>query len=132
MANPIDMTEIVAFVGFRSELAAGLVARGRLNSSAGPDVEERRLIPTDSDLLLSDLEPFRDSQIARVRVYDLGTGGGRLRGIINGISETPAVIVDGERYSGLVQARAILRELCQEARRQRQAAETARHQEGER
>lgn len=114
MPNTIDTTEIIAFIGFRSELAPGSTARDAMPSLSIADDEEPRLIPTDSDLLLSDLEPFRDSQMARLRVYDLGTSGGRLRGLLNGISEPPAVIVDGERYQGLAQARAVLRELRRE------------------
>ena len=62
----------------------------------------RRLIPTEGDLLLSALAPFRDSQNTLVKIFDLQTPGGRLRGLLNGVSESPAIIIAGERHVGLV------------------------------
>ena len=63
--------------------------------------ESGRFIPTEADSLLSALEPFRDSQTFQVKIYDLETPGGRLRGLLNGISESPAVIVGGKCHVGL-------------------------------
>lgn len=61
-----------------------------------------RLFPTECDSLLSALEPFRASQAFRVRVYDFETPDGRLRGLLNGVSESPAVTVGRKRHVGLV------------------------------
>ena len=64
--------------------------------------ETGRFFPTEADSLLSALEPFRNSQTFQVRIYDLKTPVGRLRGLLSGISESPAVIIAGERHVGLV------------------------------
>ena len=64
--------------------------------------EGMRLFPMECDSLLSALEPFRASQAFRVRVHDFETLGGRLRGFLNGVNESPAVIVGRERHVGLV------------------------------
>jgi hypothetical protein len=130
MTDSIETTEIIVFVSFRSDLASAATTHGSRQPLSGLADENGRLIPTESDQLLSALEPFRDCPAARVRVHDLGTSGGRLRGMLNGIFETPAVIVAGERYLGLADSQAILRELGHAATRQAYAAETPRHQKG--
>ena len=85
------MTLVInAFVSFRHNKLPNDIA------------ESMRFVPTEGDSLLSALEPFRDSHAFRVRVYDLETPGGRLRGFLNGVSESPVVIVGRERHVGLV------------------------------
>lgn len=71
------------------------------NSFPNEYSESGRFIPTEADILLSALEPFRNSQMFKVRIYDLETPGGRLRGFLHGISEAPAVIIAGEQHIGL-------------------------------
>ena len=73
--------------------------------------EGLRLLPSESDLLLSALEPFRRSLSVRVTVYDLGTLSGRFWGLINGVFKAPSVICNGKRYEGLEAARLALRQL---------------------
>ena len=80
---------IKAFVSFQTNKQRNHIAASR------------RLIPTKGDLLLSALQPFRDSEAVKVRVYDLETLDGRLMGILNSVSETPVVIIAGERHVGL-------------------------------
>jgi hypothetical protein len=81
---------INAFISFRHKRPANEIAEGM------------RLFPTECDYQLSALEPFRACQAFRVRVYDLGTTSGRLRGLLNGVVESPAIIVAGEKHIGLV------------------------------
>ena len=69
---------------------------------ANENAENWRLIPTEGDLLLSALAPFRDSQYAVVKIFDLETAGGRLRGLLSGVSESPAIVIAGKRHVGLV------------------------------
>lgn len=85
------MTVVInAFISFRHKRPANEIAEGM------------QLFPTECDYLLSALEPFRASQAFRVRVHDLETTGGRLRGLLNGVVESPAIIVAGEKHIGLV------------------------------
>jgi hypothetical protein len=81
---------IEAFINFECKYPPSAIA------------ESRRLIPTEGDLLLSTLAPFRDSQTTLVKIFDLQTPGGRLRGLLNGVSESPTIIIAGERHVGLV------------------------------
>jgi hypothetical protein len=85
------MTLVInAFVSFRHNKLPNDIA------------ESMRFVPTEGDSLLSALESFRDSQAFRVRVYDFETPGGRLRGLLNGVSTSPAVTIAGQRHIGLV------------------------------
>lgn len=85
------MTVVInAFISFRHKRSANEITEGM------------RLFPTECDYLLSALEPFRASQAFQVRVYDLETIGGRLRGLLHGVSESPAILIAGERHIGLV------------------------------
>jgi hypothetical protein len=88
------VTQVIkAFISFKHN---GLPKK---NSDRG------RLIPTESDLLLSALEPFHGSETIRVKLYDLESPDGRLMGFLNSVSETPAVIIAGEHSFGLVNAK---------------------------
>ena len=77
-------------------------------------IADGRFIPTEADIVLSALEPFRNSQRFQVRVYDLETTSGRLRALLNGISESPAVIIAGERHVGMVAVNESLARLLNE------------------
>jgi hypothetical protein len=103
------MTHVIkAFISFQHEKLTYDITEGL------------RLFPMECDSLLSALEPFRDNQAFRVRVYDLETPGGRLGGFLNGVSESPAVIVGRERHVGLVAASDALEQLlCDFRTRQR-------------
>jgi hypothetical protein len=81
---------INAFISFQHKKLPNDMAAGK------------RFIPTEGDSLLSALEPFRDVQAFRVRIYDFETPGGRLWGLLNGVSASPAVTIAGQRYVGLV------------------------------
>jgi hypothetical protein len=71
-------------------------------------LEIGRFIPTESDLLLSALEPFHKSETIRVKLYDFETPDGRPMDFLNSVSETPAVIIAGEYRFGLVNAKIAL------------------------
>jgi len=88
------VTQVIkAFVSFKNDIGSNKT------------MEMGRFIPTESDLLLSALEPFHKSETIRVKLYDLETPDGRLMGILNSVSETPAVIIAGEHSFGLVNAK---------------------------
>ena len=87
---------ITAFISFQP--------KSQQNSFSMAFAETGRFIPTEADNLLSALEPFRNSQTFQVRIYDLETPIGRLKGFLSGISESPAVIIAGERHLGLAAA----------------------------
>ena len=87
------MQVIKAFVSFKNNIVSNKT------------LEMERFIPTESDLLLSALEPFHGSETIRVKLYDLESPDGRLMGFLNSVSETPAVIIAGEHSFGLVNAK---------------------------
>lgn len=113
--------EIIAFVSFRSQ-PNGDWAPDQLNPNnqdserywPGDPIKKKALFPTDSDLLLSALEPFRDSTDVRIKVYDLSTTLGRFQGLLHGVLEAPAVIVDGQRFVGWQAAQPALNRLQKE------------------
>ena len=113
--------EIIAFVSFRSQ-PNGDWAPDQLNPDnqdserhwPGDPRKKKALFPTDSDLILSALEPFRESKDVRIKVYDLSTTLGRFQGLLHGVLEAPAVIVDGQRFVGWQAAQPALNPLQKE------------------
>jgi hypothetical protein len=111
--------EITIFVNFRTRPNASWAhankkdgARRRHRPGGFEGISE--LFPTESDLLLSALEPFRGSTDVRLKVFDLSTISGRLVGLLNNVREAPAVIIAGERYVGLDAAQLVLSQLQEE------------------
>lgn len=96
---------ITAFLNFHS--------KSQQNGFSVALAESERFIPTEEDGLLSALEPFRNSQAFQVKIYDLETTGGRLWGLLNGISQSPAVVIDGKRHVGLVAVNDALEQISQ-------------------
>ena len=114
--------EIIAFVSFRSRPNNGWVSdqmNDRDQGSRGhwleASPEKTVLFPTESDLLLSALEPFRESTDVRIKVYDLSTTLGRFQGLFNSVLEAPAVIIDGKHHIGWKAAQLALSRLQENA-----------------
>lgn len=114
--------EIIAFVSFRSQ-PNGDWAPDQLNPNnqdserhwPGDPRKKKALFPTDSDLLLSALEPFRESTEVQIKVYDLSTTLGRFQGLFNSVFQAPAVIIDGKRHIGWKAVHLALSRLQEEA-----------------
>jgi hypothetical protein len=91
---------------------------GAAHTSCAPDLLEDalsgfrgRIFSEESHLVL----PALERAIARcgqtIRIHDTGTLRGRLKALVAGISETPAVLVEGQRFQGYEEARQALRGL---------------------
>lgn len=113
--------EIIVFVSFPSRPNGGWSSNQVTGKDQGSErhwpgipSEVNALFPTESDRLLSALEPFRDSTEVRIKVYDLSTTLGRFQGLLHGVLEAPAVIVDGQRFIGWQAAQPVLNRLQKE------------------
>jgi hypothetical protein len=75
-----------------------------------------RILDPACERLLSDLDHLLQQSECQVCVYDLGRLSGRIRALLRGVWKSPAVIVDGQKYTGLDSATRVLRQLTQTGR----------------
>jgi hypothetical protein len=120
--KPVNTNLIIVFVSFHSRQKVGrappqLFNRNSFKKQISTRLSQKStaLFPTESDLLLSALEPYPDSTAVQIRVYDLSTTLGRLHGLLNSVPEAPAVIINGERIVGWKAAQLALSQFQEQA-----------------